>query len=145
MDELVRNLARARVERRALEDELADLKEEFDTRPDVVVARQQLSVIETYLEHCDAVLRLEALGRFHHGLELHPAVKVRKLAKVLYEPARAIAWCIDNLSAALKLDTRLFEKHARAVVETAPLDFVEFTVEPQVMVDADLTPWLDVR
>ncbi len=143
MNELVKNLARARVERRALEDELADLKEEFDTRPDVVVARQQLGVIETYLEHCDATLRLEALDRWQQQQELHPAVKVRKLAKVLYEPDRAIAWCIDNLSAALKLDTRLFEKHARAVAEAAPLDFVEFTVEPQVAVDADLTPWLD--
>ncbi len=143
MDELVKNLARARAERREAEDVLAGLRAEFDGRPDVVAARKQLSAAEAYLEHCDAVLRLEALGCFRHGLELHPAVKVRKIQKIIYEPTRAIAWCIANLSAALKLDTRLFEKHARAVVETAPLDFVEFTVEPQVMIDADITPWLD--
>ncbi len=76
MDELVRNLARARVERQAAEETLADLRAEFNGRPDVVAARLALESAEGWARNCDTVLRRQALNRWEQGQELHSAVKI---------------------------------------------------------------------
>ncbi len=91
MDELVRNLARARVERQAAEYALAGLQVEFNQRPAVRAARDALREAEDWLEECNTALVRGTIDRWQQGQELHPAVRVKELPKRANEPPRASA------------------------------------------------------
>lgn len=97
-------------------------------------AREQVSV-------CTQQLKAAALsaGDKHP----HPATTIRQATKLNYDERQAIAWCIEHLPQALKLDSRLFEKHARAVAATDPIPFVEIASEAQVAIATDLSAYLE--
>ena len=72
----------------------------------------------------------------------HPACGVRLTTKMRYVDADAITWCRENLPAALSLNRRLFEKHAKGVAETAPIPGVAFIKEPKATIAKDLSVYL---
>ena len=67
-------------------------------------------------------------------------IKVTAVAEYDAEDARK--WCSECLPRAMVLDTKYFEKHAKAVAETAPLEFVEIVDALQVAIASDLSAWL---
>jgi hypothetical protein len=75
--------------------------------------------------------------------DLHDAVGIRNVRKLEYHPVEALQFCWLNLYGAVKLDVRAFEKHAKAVEETAPLSFVKYSLEPQATIAGDLNEYLE--
>lgn len=73
---------------------------------------------------------------------LHPAVTVKQFTCLSYDPQAALEWCKSNLPKAVKLDERVFEKHAKAVAETGPVPFVTLFVEPRAQIATDLSAYL---
>ena len=69
----------------------------------------------------------------------HPAVKIREKTVIEYDPPLALAWCRRHLPEAIVLDAKLFEKHARAVEQTAHIQFVKIRKEPQATIATDLS------
>lgn len=55
-----------------------------------------------------------------------------------YDEGRATIWAIDNAIDMLNLDTKKFEKHAKAVADTLPLEFVTIKEEPQARIASKL-------
>lgn len=140
----VQKLAIARQETEQAKSELAQLVAEFDARPDVVQLRNHVKALQAQVEMLDGFVRenaLEAYGK-NGNKTPHPAVKIRVMKAISYEVADAFAWCHEHLTAALKLDTKLFEKHAKAVEDTTPLGFVYIIDEPQVAIDRDLSEYI---
>lgn len=85
-----------------------------------------------------AVTNYEGSGEKHP----HPAVSIRLYTKVKYDYSTAFVWSQANLPQAITLDTKLFDKHAKAVAETAPIYFVEIAKEPQASIASDLSAYL---
>lgn len=69
-------------------------------------------------------------------------VGVKERRAPYYHTATAIQWALetDQLQF-LELNKGLFKKHALAVAETAPLDFVEIEKEPYATIAKDMSGW----
>ena len=105
---------------------------------------QQLTAAETRLlqardAEATARAQLDELAQMHyaaHGDKRpHPAVAIRELTMLEYDPKVARQWAETNLRAALVLDHKKFEK---AVKDLGAPDFVRIYTTPQVTVSADL-------
>jgi hypothetical protein len=72
----------------------------------------------------------------------HPAIGVRMTTKIGYIDSIARGWAFQHLPQALKLDTALFEKHAKAVADTDPIPFVEISQQAQITIATDLSGYL---
>ena len=68
----------------------------------------------------------------------HPAITVKVFIEPYYKEEDAHAWCMDHLPKALKLDSTFFNRHAEAVRNTAPLEFVQFVPKLSVQIKSDL-------
>ena len=68
----------------------------------------------------------------------HEAVTVKVFRDLVYDEVMALIYCRQHLPNALKLDTRAFEKAAKAI----PLAFVEFTETPKATIASDLSAYL---
>jgi hypothetical protein len=83
----------------------------------------------------EAKLRELTLNAFNQTGDktLIPGVKIRMLTKFEYDPRMAFKWAIEH-SMALSLDTRAFEKIAKA----SPPDFVTVNQVPQATIATEL-------
>lgn len=72
----------------------------------------------------------------------HPAVKVQMTANLEYPEPAARQWCFQHLPNALYLNKTLFERHAKAILDTAPIEFVFLAHIPRATIAQDLTPYL---
>lgn len=97
------------------------------------VANEELKVIEKYL-------RQAALDMYEKTDDKNPidGVSVIINKSLVYNIDNAIAWAVSNAREMLKLDKKLFEKHAKAVGDTIPLDFVVTKEEPAVRIATKL-------
>ena len=92
----------------------------------------------------ESVLRQAGLEAYNfNGTVPHPALGVRLVQRIKYDLSQARAYCAEHLPAMLILDTKQFEKHAKAVAKTYPLPFVEIIAEPQVTIAQDLSKFPD--
>jgi len=105
------------------------------------LAAQQANQLN--IEACVAKIKAQAIEEYNtfSTKDPHPAVKIRILRKIDYPIGVAIDWCKEHLLNAFKFDDKLFDKHARAIEGTSPIDFVTFTDEPQVTIASDLSKW----
>ena len=72
----------------------------------------------------------------------HPAVNVKLYADLIYDIGQAKTWCIDYLPLGLILDKKFFEKHALAVMATAPIKFVQPVDRISVQIKGDLSEFV---
>ena len=72
-----------------------------------------------------------------------PGVGIRVYKRLSYNPTVALHWSMTNLKTALKLDKKFFEKHAKAVQDTTPLDFVSYYEDPSATISSDLSEYLE--
>ena len=71
-----------------------------------------------------------------------PGVGISVRKELAYNEDQALEFCKESLPKALKLDKRLFEKHAKGVAETQPLDFVTIKEKPTATISSDLSEYL---
>jgi len=106
---------------------------------DKLKAREELQAKEE-------ALRQAAIQNYAETLDKHPApgVSIRILKRLTYPEGVAIRWAMLSLqSVFLKLNKPKFEKHAKAVAETIPLQFVKIEEEPQATIAIDLDKALE--
>jgi hypothetical protein len=73
----------------------------------------------------------------------HEAVTIKVLSVPFYKEEDAHTWCMDHLPKALDLNPTFFERHAKAVLETAPLEFVKFVPKLSVQIKSDLAEFIE--
>ena len=71
-----------------------------------------------------------------------PGVGIRINTSLLYDSGRAFDYCVANLTEAIVLDKKVFEKYAKGVSEVKPLDFVTIEEKPTATIASDLTEYL---
>lgn len=71
-----------------------------------------------------------------------PCVSIKMFHVLKYDPVAALDWCRANLPAALTLDKRFFETHAKAVAATQPVPGVVVAPDPRVQIAADLSKFV---
>ena len=100
--------------------------------------------IKDGIDQAKADIQIEALKAYQETGNKKPAdgVGIRVYKKLKYDTEQAIEWCKANLPSGLKLDTRTFEKHAKAVEDTLPLAFVEYYEDAGVTIASDLSDYL---
>jgi len=145
---LVAQLARARATETALRARIADLEDRIARTPlglELAALQSQLGDVRSHQADVDHGVRELAVSLYEatDDKRPHPAVGIRVNTKIVYDPGCAFTWCYARLPHALKLDARFFEKHARAVAQTDPIDFVTITPDPVATVDSDLSPYLE--
>lgn len=102
----------------------------------IAQAKAYLEAIQQEEKELDSQLRQLAIDNFNETGDKDPVngVKVIINKSLEYVPDKAIVWCINNALGMLKLDKRAFEKHARAVVDTVPIEFIEIKEVPAVRI-----------
>ena len=125
---------------------VVDLEEKLGQTPlgkQLAVALLQLAEAKSEVAEGEKIVRAEALQEYQKTgtKKPHPAVTVKQMLVLAYSSDEALRWANEHLPSAIKLDTKLFEKHARAVLNTAPLPFVEVTHEYQTAIASNLAEW----
>lgn len=68
-----------------------------------------------------------------------PGVGIRVYTVLNYDEAEALEYCRNNLTPALRLDKRTFEK----IAKDSNFSFVEYEEEPRATIASDLSEYLD--
>lgn len=139
MNNLLEQLKQARqAEREAITfvSEMRRTLEETIEYHQLSVAQAKLVEAQNTLAILDEAVRQEALGLYSATGDKHPFDKVSIVINrnLIYQEAEAFNWAGKNAPTMLKLDTKKFEKHARAVLETMPLTFVKVEEVPSVRI-----------
>jgi hypothetical protein len=144
MDEQIMNLA---LNREILEDAktrraamLAVVTDSEDYKAETAVIEQAQAAIAdaTRLLQTAALDAYAATGT----KKPHPAIGVRVNTQVVYDPDKALEWSRSNLLAAVTLDRKMFEAHAKAVAKTQPIPFVALVQTPSITIASDLSEYL---
>lgn len=124
--------------------ELDRLMDKLKQSPEWIEASELADCERDTAETLEAELREDILENFAAtgNKKPHPALSVREVTRLEYDADIARAWCTHKLPKALKLDVRLFEKHAKAIGDTSPIEFVNITKEPQATIATDLSDYL---
>lgn len=146
IEQLIENLARARI--------LADWhKGEVEIRTATVKrselylrlarANEKLKQVQQVVDDCDEKLRAAILKDHQATGEKHySGAEVKFFTVIKYNDQDAVDYCIEHdISAALKLDHKQFEKAA----EVLRPGFVVAETEPRVYIDKDLSKFLEVQ
>lgn len=143
-NERIAALAVARAESERWNEELDRFEDEFSNRADVIEAREKRTAYNVAIGQLTAAIKLDAQMQFvRDGNKApHPAVKVREMTKLEYDPDFVLAWCKANMQAVLELDKTAFEKYAKAVVEVAPVPGVKLVTVPQATIASNLSAYL---
>ena len=128
-----------------LTEQMDAMVEQVTGTPEYQELKAQFIVVSEALENTDTNIRTSALEHYKASADKrpHPAIGIRLMTKCYYSEQLAVEWCKDNMPHALKLNKTMFEKHARAVSQTIPLEFVEVATEPQVTISRDLSQYME--
>ena len=146
MDVLIRVLAQARQSEAAHKETLQRLNDDAAEfvrilyGEDLDRVNAALSEAQALTKSAEAAVRATALNSYSENGDKHPhaAATVKIYAVLGYDPEGAFRYCVDNLTSALRIDKRKFERVAKA----AELDFVDFADEPRVTIASDLSKYL---
>ena len=147
LNDWIRHLAYARKAEAEYREEIEELKAEIAASPlgqRLAKAEGLLATARADVYDAEARVRDDAVEHFTETGDKHPhpEVTVIERRKLDYVPAQALDWCKAHLPNALSLKRSLFEKHARAVSETAPISFVTIVTEPATRISSDLSGYL---
>jgi hypothetical protein len=149
IDKLIKQIARLRTEVEMLQEARKDAQKEYEHTPEFKKYAEmgvRLSLKDAELADLERMVKQDAVKIYcdvtNTEVGIHPAIGIRQVRKLEYDSGDALVFCRTNLMAAIKLDTKLFEKHAKAVEETAPLPFVTYSLEVQATLATDLSNYL---
>ena len=74
----------------------------------------------------------------NHNKSVLPGVSIRVTRTLEYDKKAAKDWALANLPNAITVDTSLFERHALAVADTAPIPCVEIIETPTATIATKL-------
>lgn len=143
MNNLLEQLKQARqAEENALQA-MKICKAQLEETPEYKLLQDGILIWEQAKEYTsliDGALRQEALDLYGLTGDKHPFDKVSIVINrnLIYQEAEAFDWAGKNAPGMLELNKKKFEKHARAVLETMPLDFVKVEEVPSVRIASEL-------
>lgn len=144
---LVSKLAFARTRKAQLREALDAMRREIEATREWQMLSDQLKETLDACDLLDAQVRTEAVRLYEAtgNKVVHPAVKIqpRKTFNVLDEGA-VTEYCKAHLPNAFAVNWGLVEKHAKAVIETAPMPGVEFVDKPIATIGTNLDCWAPV-
>ena len=110
-----------------------------------LACKEDIKIIKEQIEAKKDAVKSLAINDYNETGDKNPYPDVSVIInnKVDYDPLVARTWCEENLPKALMLDTKLFEKHAKALKETMPIPFVDYYQSPSVRISSDLTDYLE--
>lgn len=138
-------LARYRLQNDEARTNLIRLIKEMESAAEYQFWSQAKANAERELAEMDRMVRADILTYLDATGE-KPAVSgtgTRTVRTLSYDVPEAIAWCMENLPGGVALNRDLFEKHARAVLDTAPLAFVTVHTQMAATIAADLSSYLN--
>jgi hypothetical protein len=134
----------------ALRQEAKASKEEVDRAwqvvadmPEYAYWQQQVDkrkAADSTLSNFDALMRAAMVAHYNETGEKKPAPGLEvKVSRVLsYDLDKAFAYCIENMTGALSLNTKVFEKIMLAIPDTRP-GWISIADEPKATVALDLS------
>jgi len=148
VQEAINALHRARLDLAEAKEVKNDLLTNLHNSQAWLTAQTQQDTATAAIEDLEAQLKQSfEIVFFHDGNKTpHPAIQVKEftVTKADYNPKAAHAWCLNNFTPALKLDTKAFEK--AAADGNVPDEICTVTVqkEPRIQIVADLAPFAKV-
>ncbi len=135
-------LAQLRQEVADRKAEIAEAQAELEATyewENIIGFKRELELSQSMLAEAEANVRAAALAEYaaNQDKHPHPAVTIKMMTRLDYDPEAAKSYSIAHLPNALKLDARTFEKAAKVL----GLDFVTITEEPTTAIDSDLSMW----
>ena len=145
LSELVHRLARLRKTQKDAQDRLAEIQARLAQDPELLLFQGFLADAKSQAATVYEAICEQGVELFEQNGDKkpHPAVTIKETINLAYNESLAIAWCLKRLPAAIRLDQSLFEKHARAVMNTAPIKFVTLARVPKATVSQDLSGFLE--
>ncbi len=139
MQNLVNRLREKKLEVSEAREQIVKIREELEKTElgqSLVQAIEYNSVVGEELKAIEDHLRKAVLEYYRDTDDKNPVdgVSVIINKSLVYDIDWAIAWAINFAVDMLKLDKKLFEKHAKSVADTMPLDFVTIEDEPAVRI-----------
>lgn len=143
MENLIQQLKSLRESESQLKESLAKLQDKLEQTTEweaLQFVNDGLVGLQKQIKVVDEGIRQAALDYYTETGDKHPHPKVSVIInkELTYDVKRAIGWAINNALGMLKLDTAKFEKHARAVADTVPVEFVEINDKPSVRIASEL-------
>lgn len=141
MPKVLVELAQARAEKEKAKEELASWME----NPFVKAAQERVKEISSEEARLETQLRdlaVEIYLQDSSTKKLNEYVSIRENTELVYSKEQARNWAQDKLPQAITLDTKIFEKYARAVEDVSPLDFVQYDKRPTAAIAKDLSKLL---
>ena len=135
-------LARERQNAQSAKENMTRIIEDAKNSTDYLNALREKEQAETGIALFEAEIKNAAMLEYritgNKRLNLSVSVKVFKLSDFSYDPAKAKAWAISNLTTALKLDTGKFEAAVESGDVPAEIATVTITDDPRVQISANL-------
>lgn len=144
---IVRALAAQREDAAKLKQAIRERKE-FILANDGILAddEKQLEELNSYIESNENELRTRAVAAYRVTGNKKPfggvEVKNFKVRSFAYDPNSAKRWCLSNLTPALKLDAKTFEKAIESGDVPAEVATMAETDEPRAQIATDLGKFL---
>lgn len=133
--------------RKEIEEVKAVMKSELDNfqaAPFWVDLQTRRAGIEEAIRLAEEVIRDEAITAYKadETKKKGPGVTVKIFTTVeIIDEGAALQWCKQNFTPALKLNTAMFEKAAKA--GTIPAELAKVDTEPRAQIDSDLSKFLE--
>lgn len=143
-DQSIIQLAHYRKMEAQAKEQRRQLVERFENSEEYLKIEEQLKETRAEIKEIDRQIRADAVQHYEITGEkdLHPAIGIRMVTSLDYERDYVFDWCLEHLPLALTINKRFFEKHAKAVSETAPVPGVTIEKIPQATISKNLDPFL---
>jgi len=135
----ISRLAALRQEQEALKKVRHALVQAFEDQPEYRSLVEQEEANSAALIELDKGLREAAVASGE--LNPHPAITVKTYTALEYSEGEMIGWCTRNMTPALSLNRRVFEK----IAHTGAVPGVVIKDERKATIATDLSKWLVVE
>lgn len=144
MERTLGMLARYRQNNDLARQMLVEMIQQLEAEPKYAYWRQRKAEAERECAEAEKLIKADVLAYLKLAGEKPDlaGVGTRGKTTLVYNDQQALAWCAEHLPQALVLDRGLFEKHARAVLETSPAPCVTVVRETIATIGQDLSGYL---
>jgi len=141
LSNLVHELARAQADKDAVTAQVSAMIEAVQQLPDYIKLKEQKINLEGLIDNLTEEIKAAGLAAYAdtESKRPHPAVGIRIKTKVTYDEKEALAYCMEHLTPAVRLNTKVFEDLAKKT----PLPVATVYYEPSVTISPDLSEWLN--
>ena len=146
----IQRLAIARARLHDAQTKKVNLLENIMQSPEYRQLADEIGMLVQEETDIDANLRKLAVNYFetYGNKKPHCAIVIRQNNIPRYDLSTALIWAKEHLLKAVKpetLDKAFFEKHARAVAETDPIELVSWEIRNTATISEDLSEYLPGR